>query len=108
MTNEELTEKFKLNDGVIILEPSEVYSKAVIGVSEDHDHLIYDYEKMIESLFESIKEDEAYLEEDGIDEDLAWQDATDWIECNTIRSIPYLGDKAPIIHYNKEEEIDSD
>lgn len=108
MTAKEVAEKYKLNDGVVIFEPSDVYSKAIIGVSEDHNHLIYDYVKMIESLFESIKEDEHYLEEDGVDEDLVWQDATDWIEYNTIRSIPYLGDKAPIIHYDEEEEIDSD
>lgn len=60
------------------------YDDALIGVSEDG-RAIYDYEKMIDWL----------IEKEG------WSDeeAVDFIEYNTIRAIPYFGDKAPIIMY---------
>ena len=35
------------------------------------------------------------MNQDGMDE----TSAIEWIEYNTIRSLPYVGDKAPIIMY---------
>ena len=60
------------------------YDDALIGVSEDG-RAIYDYYKMVDWLMK---------EED-------WSDieAIEWIETNTLRAIPYMGDKAPIIMY---------
>ena len=60
------------------------YDDALIGVSEDG-RAIYDYYKMVDWL----------MEEEG------WSDieALEWIECNTLRAIPYMGDKAPIVMY---------
>ena len=60
------------------------YDDALIGVSDDG-RAIYDYEKMIEWLMD---------EEDWSDEE-----AVDWIEYNTLRVLPYLGEGAPIIMY---------
>ena len=60
------------------------YDDALIGVSEDG-RAIYDYEKMIEWLMN---------EEDWTD-----NEAVEWIEYNTIRALPYLGEGAPIIMY---------
>ena len=57
---------------------------AIVGVSEEG-RVIYDYYKMIECLME--------------EEDWTQDDAIDWIEFNTIRSIPYMGPQAPIIMY---------
>lgn len=63
------------------------YDTALIGVSEDG-RAIYDYEKMVEWL----------MEEEG------WTDeeAVDWIEYNTIRALPYMGEGAPIIMHPLE------
>lgn len=63
------------------------YDDALIGVSEDG-RAIYDYEKMVEWL----------MEEEG------WSDeeAVDWIEYNTIRALPYMGEGAPIIMHPLE------
>lgn len=63
------------------------YDTALIGVSEDG-RAIYDYEKMVEWL----------MEEEG------WSDeeAVDWIEYNTIRALPYMGEGAPIIMHPLE------
>lgn len=69
------------------------YDDALIGVSHDG-RAIYDYEKMIEWLM-----DEEY-----------WTDeqAIEWIEYNTIRALPYMGDDGPIIMYPLEYSIFDD
>ena len=60
------------------------YDDALIGVSEDG-RAIYDFDKMVEWL----------MKEEG------WSDteAIEWIEYNTIRALPYMGEGAPIIMY---------
>lgn len=64
------------------------FTDAIIGVG-DNGALIYDYDSMIKCA----------MEEQG----WSMEDAIDWIEYNTIRTIPYMGSKHPIIHYNDEE-----
>lgn len=58
------------------------YDDALIGISEDN-RAIYDFNKMVEWL----------MNEEGFDE----VEAIEWIEVNTIRALPYMGDGAPII-----------
>lgn len=60
------------------------YDDALVGVTEDG-RAVYDFDKMIEWL----------MEEEG------WSDieAIEWIEANTLRAIPYMGEGAPIIMY---------
>lgn len=70
-------------EGVIVFS-NYSYDDALIGVSDDN-RAIYDYNKMVEWLVKK----ESFSEEEAID----------WIEYNTIRSLPYVGDKAPIIMY---------
>lgn len=60
------------------------YDDALIGVSYDN-RAIYDYNKMVEWL----------INENGFTK----EGAIEWIDYNTIRAIPYMGDKAPIIMY---------
>jgi hypothetical protein len=56
--------------------------KAITGITES-EQLIYDYNLMIE----------AAMEEEG------WtcEEAIEWIEYNTLRSIPYMGSCHPIV-----------
>lgn len=63
------------------------YDDALIGVSNDN-RAIYDYNKMIDWL----------MKKEG------WSDneAIEWIEYNTVRSLPYMGEGAPIIMYGFE------
>ena len=93
----DLFEIWNLEDGAIILEPQEDFNKGIIGVSEDKCHIIYSYQKLTESLAESYKnyeKDENKTIEDYIDE------ASEWIDYNTIRSISYFDKEyAPIIIY---------
>lgn len=64
------------------------YDDALIGVSEDN-RAVYDYDLMIESLMKT--------------QNWCYADAVDWIDYNTIRSLPYLGSSAPIVMYRLEK-----
>lgn len=70
-----------LPTGSIILDDY-AYDNSIIGVSTDG-RVVYSYSKMIKELMD--------------DEGLSEIDAVDWIDYNTVRAIPYFGEKAPII-----------
>lgn len=69
----------------IIIFSGDSYDDALIGVSEDG-RAIYDFDLMVKWL----------MEHDCMDD----VEAIEWIEYNTIRSLPYVGDKAPIVMYS--------
>lgn len=82
-----MTAKEKLeNDGWedIVIFSDYSYDDALIGVSIDN-RAVYDFDKMVEWLCEK--------------ENFTETDAIEWIEYNTIRSLPYVGNSAPIIIY---------
>ena len=81
MTNREKLADQGYEDLIIFENPS--FDKAIIGVSED-DRVVYDYDLMVE----------AAMEEEGWTED----EAIDWIEFNTIRSLPYQEGAPIVIH----------
>ena len=60
------------------------YDDALIGVTEDG-RAVYDYEKMIQWLMDT--------------EGWSCEEAMEWIDYNTLRSLPYMGEGAPIIMY---------
>lgn len=63
------------------------FNNSIIGISYDG-RVIYDFDLMIEDL----------MEEESID----FEDALEFIEYNTLRALPYMGDNAPIILDVKE------
>ena len=67
-------------DTIFFENPS--FVKAITGIT-DKEQLIYDYNLMIE----------AAIEEEG------WtaEEAIEWIDYNTLRSIPYMGQHHPIV-----------
>ena len=58
------------------------FNDAIIGVSEN-DKLVYSYELMVEVLAKN--------------DHMTEEDSMDYIDYNVIRSLPYLGDRAPIV-----------
>ena len=72
---------------IIILEGDE-FADGFIGLSTDN-RAVYAYDKLVDSLsrFNNWSTDEAI----------------DWLEYNTIRSLPYLGDKSPIVIHEPAE-----
>ena len=82
MTNREILCDFGYENAIIFENPS--YDTAIIGVSTDG-QVIYDYDKMIGCL----------MDEDG----MTYDEAVDFIDYNTIRVLPYVGEGAPIVMY---------
>lgn len=70
----------------VVLESPD-YLSAIEGVSEDG-RLIYSYDKMVKHLMQV--------------ENMSCEDAMEFIDYNTIRALPYAGEKAPIISYSIE------
>jgi hypothetical protein len=64
------------------------YDNSIIGTTFDG-RAIYSFEKMVKELMN----DEGWTEEEAIE----------WIEYNTLRALPYGGEKAPMVVYTEEE-----
>lgn len=74
-------------ESVLVFEnPS--YESAFIGVSHD-ERAVYDYDKMLACL----------MDEDG----MTMEEAAEFIDFNTVRSLPYYSD-SPIIVYGLSDE----
>ena len=85
MTHEELKRMVSdagHEDALVFENPS--YDGAFVGVSHDG-RAIYDYDMMVVSL----------MEEDGMTE----EEAVEFIDYNTLRALPYFGEKAPIVMF---------
>ena len=72
------------SDAVIFI--NQAYDNSIIGTTFDG-RVIYDFDKMVEELMT----DEGWTEEEAID----------WIEFNTLRALPYGGEKAPLVMRNE-------
>ena len=83
MKNREILCDMGYNESIVFENPD--YDSAIIGITENN-QVVYDYEKMIEYL----------MQEDDMD----YEEAVDFISYNTIRSLPYAGEGAPIIMYS--------
>lgn len=84
MTLEEKVERIQelaQEDGTVILRDPD-YADALIGITGEG-RAVYDLNKMVKWL----------VQNDGMTE----EEALDFIMYNTLRSLPYMGDKAPII-----------
>ena len=95
-------EKFmsQLAEGTIVFEDWDTFSKGIVGVTPDRCHVIYDYDKLAEALKDSFLPDS-----EG--EDDAYVSAIEWLEYNTLRTLPYLPSSSrPIVLMNEEEAED--
>lgn len=69
--------------GPVVMLDGPEFDGGIVGTTHDG-KLVYSYEKLVRALIGGTAR---------------WSvaDAVDWIEYNTIRSLPYMGDKAPIV-----------
>ena len=108
MIKEELTEfekqlydEYNIDEPILFFSPGEVYDKGIIGVSEDHKHIIYGYWKLVDSLAEDFENEWNKNEhkEDEETPDFAVE-AIEWLDKNTIGGLPYQDQEiCPIIIY---------
>jgi hypothetical protein len=80
----DLLNELGLEESIVFENPD--YDEAITGVSSDG-NVIYDYDLMVECLRR---------------EGMSFEEAIDWIDYNTIRALPYIGEGAPIIMYRIE------
>lgn len=86
--NELIDEGIIAEDALKFESPS--FDSAIIGV-DYFGRLIYDYNKMVIDLMET--------------ENITEDEAVDFIDYNTLRSLPYYGHNAPIVLVNGEEYV---
>lgn len=79
----ELIEDLQLEDEEkpLILD-NHAYDNSIVGMTNTY-RLVYSYDKMIQEFME--------------DENCSYEEAVEWLEYNTMRAIPYFGERAPII-----------
>lgn len=82
MTNREKLIAAGHDDAIVLENPA--YDEAIEGISEDG-RVIYNYKQMVFCLVD--------------DEGMTEEAAADFISYNTVRALPYMGPKAPIILY---------
>lgn len=98
MDLKELIQDWNIEDETIILEPQEEFNGGIIGVTEDKCHLVYSYDKLVQSLADAYKK-EAEGKTEETDEDFLSQ-AAEWVDVNTIPSMNYWDpEHRPIIIY---------
>ena len=86
MTAAERLEEIGYPDAIVFT--NYAYDSALIGVTTDG-RAVYSYEKMVDDLMEN--------------EGMTYDNAVEWIDYNTIRALPYMGEDAPIVMYNMWE-----
>ncbi len=69
------------NERPIVLSPE--LDSAIVGIEHDTMRLVYDYEGIVKAFMKANKWD--------------YETALEWTDYNTMRAIPYMGDRAPII-----------
>jgi len=65
------------------------YDDALVAITTDN-RAVYDYDLMVECIMNAQKWEYA--------------DAVEWIEYNTLRALPYMGEDGPIVIHRLDEE----
>ena len=88
MINKKFREQIanEIEDTIILDNPS--FDNSIIGFT-DGGNLVYDYNRMVSE----------FAEENGVTE----FEAIEFLDYNTIRASPYMGDERPMIIYRFEE-----
>lgn len=74
----------------ILLLDNHAYDYSIVGLTDDY-RLVYDFDKMVEEFME--------------DEDCTELEAIEWLEYNTMRALPYMGERAPIVLKHSRDMI---
>lgn len=103
MDREEFISINNIEDGTIILEPFDIFKKGIVGVNEERNKIIYSYQGLVQALAESYEKEWNENEENKLYEKPDFYfDACEWLDCNTLRSLPYMGENKPEIIYEVE------
>ena len=88
LTIDDVTERMcemGYEDAGIFVDPD--YAKAIVGYTDDG-RVVYSYEGICQCLMD--------------DNDMEWEEAMEFVDYNVVRTVPYMGERAPIIIYSFE------
>ena len=85
MTREEIIDFYSLENDTIFLAPKDEFDQAIVGVSHDSHHLIYDYEKLLTAIMNQGQSEE---------------EAQEWLDYNIMGGINMNLPGFPIIMYS--------
>ena len=106
MTRKEIVDYYEIEEPITFFDPEDVFDKGILGISEDKKHVIYGYFTLAAALAEDF-EKEWHKEQHKEDEEEPdfMLDAFEWIDKNTIGTIPYLDEEtSPILIYEMPKE----
>lgn len=69
-------------------EDRDQYFPAILGFDRESGKFVYDYDRLVECFASDMK-----------DSDDPMLDATEWVNYNVVRGVPYYGEHAPLILY---------
>lgn len=103
MTEEEIRDHFDVEDNqpLDFFEPQDVFNEGILGITEDHKHVVYGYYTLAAALAESFEKDwnKENHSEDEEKPDF-YDEAFDWIDTNTIQYMTYMNkETCPIMIY---------
>lgn len=119
MTKDEFKKKFGISDKAILLDDFETFSKGIIGVSTDHNHVIYDYDLLTSTLAQSYMDTDIEAGKTVRDFEEYEETATEYLDYNTLGAINGMPEEyRPIMvmptdyeeagEVYREEEFDAD
>ena len=76
--------------GDVLMLDNHAYDRSIVGITVDG-KLVYDYEKMVEEFMDDEECDEL--------------EALEWLEYNTMRALPYMGERRPIILIENRDSL---
>ena len=80
-----------INDKLVYIgDKPEQFKKAVLGLSDDDNHVVYSYNRLVECFMEQNDWDET--------------EAVEWVDYNVMRGLGYMGEYAPMVVYDLEGE----
>lgn len=71
LNREEFIKEYDVEDGTIILEPFDEFKEAIVGVSLDREHIIYDFNRLVDVIMCN-------------DKTVSLEEATEYVEYNII------------------------
>lgn len=101
-TEKEFRQKENIEPECVVLTPWEDFGPAIERVL-NHRQIVYDFNKLVESLAASYRKNATTPEDPDYDYETQ---AMEWIDYNTMRSLPYFPEKfRPIVVSISEEEL---
>lgn len=101
MTKEEIVELYNIEEPVVFFEPSEIFNKGILGITEDHKHLIYGYYALATALAEDYEKEWDESDHSDCDDESCkpdfLSDAFEWLDYNTVPMCYQNMENLPII-----------